>query len=209
MSDMLARVLECRMDVSRETFERLKDFADLVSKWTKQINLIGARTASDIWDRHIIDSAQIYPLAPKNFSHWADFGSGAGFPGIVIAILSAQNNPDATVSLVESDHRKAVFLRTAARVLELRVQVLAERVENLSPLNADVISARALGTLVMLIKLSHPHLTPGGVAIFPKGRRALEEIAAAEVTWLFDHDATPSMTDPDARILRIERIQRA
>lgn len=209
MNLSLESVLENRMDVSRETSERLRMFAELVGKWTKQINIIGSGTTDDIWDRHIVDSAQIFPLAPENFSHWVDLGSGAGFPGIVIAILAAQDNPTAAVSLVESDQRKAVFLRTAARVLGLRVRILAERVENLPPLEADVISARALGALPMLLSLAHPHMTTGGVAIFPKGRRATEELAAAKVTWRFDHDGTPSMTDPDARILRIERIRRA
>ncbi len=193
-------------DVSRETSGRLAAFAALVARWTPRINLISAGTVPLIQTRHIADSAQLFPLAPPGFRHWADLGSGGGFPGIVVAIIAAERNPDAAFTLVESDARKAAFLRIAARELRLAVTVVHSRIETLEPLGADVVSARALGPLPQLLGLVGRHLAPDGVAILPKGRGAAAEIDAARASWRFDLSETPSKTDPEARLLRIERI---
>ena len=196
-------------DVSRETYDDMVGFGDLVRKWTAKINLIAPSTIDDLWTRHVVDSAQLYALAPKSFGHWVDIGSGGGFPGIVMAIYAKTQQPDAAFTLIESDQRKAAFLRTASRELALNVTVTAERIETAAPANADVVSARALTTLSTLISLTERHLNPSGVALFHKGRRAEDEIAEARKAWQFDLEERPSFTDPQARLLVIQRIARA
>lgn len=196
------------VNVSRETSQALETFAALVLKWTPRINLIGASTKVDIWERHIVDSAQIYRFAPESFDIWLDIGSGGGFPGIVAAILAKEHAPKAQFVLVESDLRKATFLRTAIRDCDLNAKVLAERVENLPAINADVVSARALGALSMLLPLVALHMRQSGLALLHKGRQAESEIAIARQDWRFDLEEVASITDPDARLLLIQRIAR-
>jgi 16S rRNA (guanine527-N7)-methyltransferase len=192
--------------VSRETEAKLKAFADLVARWTPRINLVSVASLAEIEDRHILDSAQLLAYAPLGWSHWADLGSGGGFPGIVIAILAAETAPAARITLVESDQRKATFLRTAIRELGLTAQVQTARAETLAPLSADVVSARALAPLAQLLPLALRHLALGGRALFPKGRRAQDEITEARRDWRFGLTTHPSRTDPEARILQIEGI---
>lgn len=196
-------------DVSRETEERLAAFAALVARWTPRINLVSPATIPELATRHIADSAQLFPLAGPNWRHWADLGSGGGFPGIVIAILARDTRPDARITLVESDRRKSAFLQTAARELGLPVTVHAARAETLPPLGADILSARALAPLSQLLPLALRHLAPGGRALFPKGRRAAEEVDEARRTWSFQLRTHPSQTDPQARILDIEGLAHA
>jgi len=198
-----------KQDVSRETYDDLVQFADLVRKWTPKINLIAASTVPDLWDRHIADSAQLYRYAPINFDHWVDIGTGGGFPGVIMAIYAKTQQPNATFSFIESDQRKATFLRAASRELDLNVNVIAKRIEETDPQQADVVSARALSTLSTLLPLTTRHLKPNGQALFHKGKRAAEEIAEARQSWLFDLEQHPSFTDPEARLLVIQRISRA
>lgn len=206
---MIASPARDSLDVSRETAERLDRFAALVAHWTARINLVSRASLAEIHTRHILDSAQLFDLAPAGWRHWADLGSGGGFPGIVIAILARDRCPGARVTLVESDQRKAAFLRTAVRELDLPADVRAARAGDLPPLAADVLSARALAPLADLLPLALCHLAPGGIALFPKGRRAGEEVAAARRNWRFEAESLPSLTDPEARILRIGGIARA
>lgn len=194
-------------DVSRETSDRLESFAQLVRKWTAKINLISKNTVDEIWDRHIRDSMQLLDLAP-DFDHWADLGSGGGFPGVVIAILAKQRAANPTFTLVESDLRKAAFLRTAVRELDLDAEVLAERIENLPPLSADVLSARALADLTTLVSFADVHLAPTGTAIFPKGRNWRAEHEKAQEAWSYSLSPVDSQTDEDAAILLIKDIKR-
>ena len=196
------------VNVSRETYESLSAFAELVRKWTPKINLIASSTVSDIWERHIVDSAQIYGFSPKKYAHWVDIGSGGGFPGIVMAVMGKELQPDAQFTLIESDQRKATFLRTAVRELHLNVTVIADRIEKTEPQMADVVSARALSTLSALIPLVGRHLTPDGRAILHKGKRAQEEIAEARLSWRFDLEESPSLTDLEGQVLVIQRISR-
>jgi 16S rRNA (guanine527-N7)-methyltransferase len=192
--------------VSRETDARLHALADLVIKWTSRINLISSSSVSDIWVRHVIDSAQLYAMAPAKWKSWADVGSGGGFPGMVIAVIAAELNPDGRVTLIESDQRKSVFLRTAIRELGIETTVVAGRIESMAPLGADVLSARALGVLADLLPIAHRHLAPNGQAIFPKGRKADDEVKLARTAWQFDIASQPSSTDPDAQVLMIKNI---
>lgn len=196
------------INVSRETFERLQLFAALTKKWNPSINLIARSTLNDLWQRHIIDSAQIYQYAGDHPQHWVDIGSGGGFPGIVVAAIAKELSPQTAFTLIESDQRKATFLRTAARELDLTITVLADRVELVPPQAADVISARALSALDALLPLISRHLTPNAVAIFPKGKTYEHEIKKARQNWRFELDAHPSMTEPDARILVLKDITR-
>ncbi len=194
------------IDVSRETEAKLQAFADLVTRWTSSINLVSRSSIAEIWDRHIIDSAQLYDLAPEGWQTWADIGSGGGFPGIVIAIIATERHPTGHVTLIESDQRKSAFLRTAIRELSVQATVVASRVESIPPLAANVLSARALGSLSDLLPIARRHLAPSGQAIFPKGRKADEEILAAQAAWHFEIDSHPSRTDPEAQILTIKNI---
>ena len=194
------------LDVSRETIDRLHAFADLTLKWTPRINLIAKGTVNEIWDRHIVDSAQLFLLAPDDFHHWVDLGSGGGFPGIVMAVIAAEKVPDARFTLIESDQRKATFLRTAIRELDLSATVLAERIESADPQAADIASARALASLDALMPLIRRHISDDGICLLHKGRQAAQEIADASQSWVFDLEERPSLTDPEARILAIKRI---
>lgn len=196
-------------DVSRETFDRLIHFRDLVTKWTRKINLIAPATLPHIWERHIVDSAQTYHFAPESFSRWVDIGSGGGFPGIVMAIYAKEHQKAAHFTLIESDQRKATFLRTASRELDLHATILTERIEVATPQRADVVSARALAPLSALLPMAERHITPNGTALFPKGKSVAEEIADARQSWSFDLEQYPSFTDPAARLLVIQRISSA
>jgi len=195
------------IDVSRETLDALDAFGELTAKWTRKINLIAASTADEIWNRHIVDSAQLYQFAPSNFKNWVDLGSGGGFPGIVVAIIAKEKAPNAQFTLIESDQRKATFLRTAARELALNATVISERIEDTPAQGADVVSARALAPLSGLLSHVDRHLAHDGLALLLKGKQAAKEIAEAQKTWRFELEDRASFTDPDARILAIQRIE--
>lgn len=194
--------------VSRETLERLEELEMLVQKWTPKINLVSARTISDIWTRHFADSVQLFDLAPSDARIWADLGSGGGFPGLVIAILAADERPGLSVTLVESDQRKAAFLMTAIHSLDLPAKVCAERIESSAPIGADVVSARALAPLDVLLGFAERHLDPSGVAVFPKGANVDRELALALEHWRFSYQKEPSKTDGNSVVLIIGGISR-
>jgi 16S rRNA (guanine527-N7)-methyltransferase len=196
------------LDVSRETLAALQQFEQLVRRWTPAINLVSKSTLAGLWSRHILDSAQIFSLCPPSATTWADLGSGGGFPGIVVAILAKQLKPDLRVTLVESDLRKATFLRQAAQALSLPVPVHSARIESLDSLQADVVSARALAPLPDLLAHADRHLAAGGVAIFPKGARFAEELAEARKSWGFEVDMQQSHSDSAAAMLVIRNIHR-
>lgn len=197
------------LSVSRETEARLWALCHLVSKWNPTVNLVSKSSVTDIWQRHLLDSAQLFSLAPDEARHWLDIGSGAGFPGIVIAILAAERRPELLVSLVESDRRKAVFLAQAVRTLNVSAVVFCQRVESIAPMNADVVSARALASLDGLCRYAKMHLDPDGMAIFPKGANAALEIDSARRNWHFLMQTIPSKTDSAASILLLKGITNA
>lgn len=190
-------------DVSRETIARLETYANLLAQWQPRINLVGPKTLAEMWSRHFIDSAQLLPLLPPGIGRLADFGSGAGFPGLVLAILGV---PD--VQLVESDQRKCIFMREVARATEANVTVHNSRIESLRSLQADVITARALAPLDELLPLTLPHLKQGGTALFLKGSGWQGELEAARPALAAAHTVFhvkhfPSLTAPDGVILRL------
>jgi 16S rRNA (guanine527-N7)-methyltransferase len=195
--------------VSRETLERLETYAALLAKWQKTINLVAPSTLPQLWARHILDSAQLMDHAPPGATRWLDLGSGGGFPGLVCAALAAETRPALRVMLVESDQRKAAFLREAARQMGLSVTVLARRIEDLPPTPSDIVSARALAPLATLCRYAHPHLAPGAICLFQKGARHAEELATARQDWHITCTVIPSVTDAEAVLLRIETLTHA
>jgi 16S rRNA (guanine527-N7)-methyltransferase len=189
---------------SPETTARLAAYRDLLLRWNTRINLISAETAAEIDQRHIADCAQLQPLLPQD-GPIADIGSGAGLPGLVLAIMQ----PEREVHLVESDKRKAAFLVEASAQLKLpMVRVHACRAENakLPPLSA--ITARALAPLEALLPYAADFLAPGGVAVFPKGKTAEKELTEAALDWHFTCERFPSTTNSEATILRLSNIHR-
>lgn len=195
-------------DVSRETYDQLEYFSELVIKWTTKINLISPSTIDSIWDRHIVDSAQLFSFRKVNHRKWVDLGSGGGFPGVISAILGRANDPDLVFVLIESDQRKATFLRTAIRELSLNATVIADRIEEVAEQEADIVSARALTSLSAMMPYLYRHLSSNGSAILHKGKRHQQEVAEARQTWSFDLEEFPSLTDPVGRILSIQGIAR-
>lgn len=195
------------LDVSRETLDRLADFHDLLTKWNPKINLVSKVSLADTWDRHIRDSAQVYPLA-GTCRNWVDIGSGGGLPGLVIAIVAREMNPDLHMTMIESDIRKSTFLRTVIRELGLSATVLTSRIEQAEPRNADVLSARALADLASLLPFADRHLNPSGQALFFKGETWQKEVEEARKAWSFDLVAHTSRTNPNAAILEVREIKR-
>ncbi|SMH44964.1 16S rRNA (guanine(527)-N(7))-methyltransferase RsmG [Maritimibacter sp. HL-12] len=195
-------------DVSRETRERLHVYAALLERWNPRINLVSASTIPMLWTRHFLDSAQILDLTEDNVKLWADLGTGGGFPGLIVAILARETRPDMQVVCVESDQRKAAFLRTVTRETGISAQIVAQRIEDLDPLGADILSARALAPLPALLGHASRHLVSGGHAVFLKGAGYRKEVNDALESWSFELDTYPSQTDPDAVILKIGDIRR-
>lgn len=193
--------------VSRETLDRLQAYADLLAKWSKAVNLVGRSTLGEVWRRHMLDSAQLIehllPAPAGRPRRIADLGSGAGFPGLVLAVLGAGE-----VHLIESDARKAAFLREAARVADADVVLHVKRLESLPPLAADVVTARALAPLDKLLGYAAPHLASGGVALFLKGQGVDGELTAAEKAWIMTVERLGSRSDPAATLLKVEAIER-
>lgn len=192
-------------DVSRETLDRLRLLTALLEKWNPAINLVSKASLETAWDRHIVDSAQIYKHG-RTDGHWVDLGSGGGFPGLVIACLAQGRGASLRVTLVEADQRKATFLRTASTQLGLETTVISERIEKVPPLQADTLSARALASLTTLLGFADRHLTAGGFCLFPKGESWRQEVELARKDWHFDLDVQQSTTDRDGAILCVKAV---
>ncbi len=198
-----------QLNVSRETFARLETLRDLLVKWNPRINLVAKSTIEDAWQRHIVDSAQIWPLANPQAQRWLDIGSGAGFPGLVVAAVAAEKAPQMQVTLVESDQRKCVFLQTAAREMGVTPRIESARIESLPPQNADILSARALAPLENLLEFAERHRNHNGICLFLKGQNADSELTSVASSWHISAEKFPSMTDSNAVILRIGEMKRA
>jgi 16S rRNA (guanine527-N7)-methyltransferase len=210
------------LNVSRETLGRLDAYVDLLVKWQRAINLVAPSTLKSLWTRHILDSAQIATLGAKHQS-WADLGSGAGFPGLIVAILSSDRARDPArdpareragpglFHLIESDQRKASFLREAARITGVSVEIHACRAEDILPeLRGMVtaVTARALAPLPSLLALAEPLLTTGAEGFFPKGETLSSELQRASEVFAFESRAVPSQSDEKGRILVIRDLRR-
>lgn len=209
MSDRLAELCEIAGPVSRETAERLDTFETAFVKWSARINLAAPSTLPELWHRHILDSAQLLPLAPTA-QRWLDIGSGGGFPGAVVAIL-LRERPGTAVELVESNNKKAAFLRSVLAEVGAPATVHAIRIEEASTRVAmpDIVTARALAGLGKLLGLSAPWLTRGATGLFHKGRDYAAEITETHDAWRFDLVEHRSRIEPTSRILEISRLERS
>ena len=193
--------------VSRETWERLDGLVAHLLQWQQHTNLVAGSTLPQIWIRHVADSLQLLALAPEAKT-WIDLGSGAGFPGLVIACARA-DMPGAQVHLVESKQKKANFLRECVAALGIPAIVYAQRIEEFTRANKrcfDVVTARALAPLDKLLGYANPLLKRGGIGLFPKGQDVEAELTAASKSWTIEADLVPSKTDPHARIVRVRRL---
>lgn len=200
-SSARARALQLT-PVSRETEDRLVAIVALLEKWQRTINLVAPASLPQIWTRHIADSLQLVPLAGEAL-RWVDLGSGGGFPGLVVACVLAER-PGADVTLIESDTRKAAFLREAARIAELPATVLPARIEQVAPKIAagvEVVSARALAPLPKLIDLAYPFLAQGATGLFLKGQDVDNELTETAKSWRIDTEIKESLTGHGGRIV--------
>lgn len=213
--------------VSRETLGRLNQYESLLRVWQARINLVASATLPDLWHRHFFDSAQLMPLLPAGGGRVVDLGSGGGFPGLVLAIMLAEPRASSTeapgegggaprvawrVTLVESDLRKAAFLREVARQSGVAVEILSARIENPETQSklgtADAITARALAPLSRLLELAFPMFGSTTVGLFLKGQSAQAEVEAARAEWVFDASLVPSLTAADANVVVVRSLRR-
>ncbi len=193
-----------QIDVSRETLERLTLYLELLRRWQRAINLVGPATLADPWRRHVLDSAQLLGHLPVRASPLVDLGSGAGFPGMVLALMGVPE-----VALIEADGRKAQFLREVARATGAVVTVHAERIERLTAWPAAVVTARALAPLPRLLPLAERFLAPDGICLFLKGPTLARELIDAGKSWHMVPEMFPSLSAPSGIVLKLRGVGRA
>jgi 16S rRNA (guanine527-N7)-methyltransferase len=192
-----------KVPVSRETLDRLRCYVDLLEKWNRRINLVAPATLPAAWTRHLLDSAQLFALLPPAAGTLIDLGSGAGLPGLILAILGIED-----VHLVESDTRKAVFLQEAARMTGTKVTIHPRRIEAMPPLSADLITARAVAPLPALLDYATRFLRPGGACYFLKGATVSSELTEAQKSWHMVASLIPSRSEAAGVIVKLEQITR-
>ena len=198
-----------QFDVSRETIERLKVYEALLRHWQKGTNLVAPGTLDHVWHRHFADSAQLLALVPDS-RKWLDLGSGAGFPGLVIAVCSA-NQEDTHVHIIESNARKCSFMKEVVRETGCSVEIHNARIESLEQSDrfhgVEIVTARALAPLGALFSLSSAFLKPGMRAMFLKGRQAADELSEAKKDWTFEAELHPSITDRLAALVQVTNLR--
>ena len=190
--------------VSRETLARLEAYVGLLTAWNRRINLVGPRTIGDIWRRHILDAAQLLPFIPPKTRVLLDIGSGAGLPGLVLAMLGG-----AETHLVEADQRKCVFLREAARITGTKLHTHAQRLEKCPRFSADVVTARAFAPLPDLLDQVEGFIDTHSILLFLKGKTVGEELTEARKGWKMRATLHQSVSDPSGTVLRLEQVIRA
>lgn len=193
--------------VPRETLARLDSHVALLDTWQRKINLVGSSTLAEVWTRHILDSAQLLPAVADRRpgglpATWLDLGSGAGFPGMVLAALGAGR-----VHLVESDGRKCAFLRQILIATGVDAQIHPCRIEHLAPFHVDIVTARALAPVAELLALAAPFLAPSGEIWLLKGEKAEKELTRARQSWTFDVEFLASRSDPRGVLLRLTGVR--
>ena len=197
------RALERRPELGRVA-QQLEIYENLLLRWQSSINLVGRSTLDEVWTRHFLDSAQLADLAPLD-RRWADLGSGAGFPGLVIALFQ-QTHAAGEMHLIESDKRKAAFLREVSREIGARAHIHNERCEDvLSEIQPEVVVSRAMTDIGRLIAYAQPFVEKGGVGLFPKGRDIVVELTRASIPSNFQIVLKQSRTDPEAAIVQVLR----
>lgn len=181
-------------------------WVSLLRRWNQRINLVSPSAMSDLWDRHVLDSAQIWPLIPDDAQVIVDFGSGAGFPGLSVAIEAKHAARGQTVHMIESAGKKASFLKSVSRETSAPARIWSDRIEQIEPLKADVITARAFAPLARLLPMAFRHLKMGGEIVLLKGERFSDEIEEAEKHWSFTYETRPSVTQDGAVIVHLANI---
>ena len=199
---------ERRFNVSRETMQNLDDYRDNLERWAKRINLVSLTTLQDFWCRHALDSAQLIGIAGNNARRWIDFGSGAGFPGLIVAALLAQNNQGYSVTLVDTNIKRCAFLAESARILGVNVNILNKKADTIAPFELDIITARAFTGLKNLLDLSLPFATIGARPLFLKGETVHDEIKEASTNYSFGFKTWPSLVHPKGQVIEITNLSR-
>jgi 16S rRNA (guanine527-N7)-methyltransferase len=195
--------LIAELDVSRETLAALERYEILLKKWASQINLIGPSTLDHFWQRHVLDCAQLLPLTKPGLKRFADFGTGAGLPGLILARLLADKAADSEGILIESSAKRCGFLREAARTLGVSVAIVQEKIEVVTPTKVDLVTARAFAPLEKLLAYAYPWSRLGADLIFFKGEDVQSEIDQASTNWSFQASVTKSITDSRGCLLEI------
>ena len=203
MKQMTEEEFFAAFPVSRETADKLHAYAELLKKWQIKINLVGPATIPDLWRRHFLDSAQLHAHLPAG--PVLDLGSGAGFPGLVLAILRGAGDP---VHLVESDGRKGAFLREAARITGAPARIHTSRIEALKPFEISAITARALAPVTTLLSLVEPFLTHSPKCLFLKGEKLEDELTEAAKDWNMTIEKIASQSDPNGFIVSLKEVRR-
>ncbi len=193
--------------VSRETLERLDRYEALLVRWQAAFNLVGPATLADFWRRHALDSLQLLDVAPPSALRWTDIGSGAGFPGLVLAAALCER-PGACMRLIEPNHKRAAFLREAARALAAPVVVTAAKVENAPVEPCDIVTARAVAPLTDLLGMAEPYLAAGAMGLFLKGQDIVSELTEAARYWSIEAEIVSSRSDERGRILVVKEVRR-
>ncbi len=193
-------------NVSRETLNLFCEYEALLSKWNKKINLVSKNSLFDIWERHFLDSGQIINLVEASGKRWVDLGSGAGFPGLVVALLLRDRKIDCDIILVEKNLKKVFFLKEVVRKLYLNVKILNKNITSIETLNADILSARAFSELNELIEIAYNHRKEDGICLFLKGENYRYELDKTLNYWFFDYDIVNSHSNSSGNIIRVKNI---
>ena len=201
------RFLVEKIGVSRETCENMRLYYNLLFQWNKKINLVSRKSIDSSWTRHFLDSAQLWFSLPKGVNTWLDFGSGAGFPGLVISTIAKELKPDLRVILVEKNRKKGHFLEAVVEKLSLNATVICSRIEEIEPQKVDVISARAVGRLKSLIEVAYTHRNDKTIGFFPKGKKYRAELEESLQYWIFEVRQVTNLFEKDSPILEIRNIE--
>ena len=194
------------LNVSRETLNGFYEYETLLSKWNEKINLVSKNTLVDIWERHFLDSGQIIKHVEVSGKRWVDVGSGAGFPGLVVALLLRDRKIDCDLVVVEKNPKKVFFLNEVIRKLNLSVEVVNDNIDNLEPLNADILTARAFSELKNLIEIAFRHRKKEGICLFLKGENYRMELDKTLNYWFFDYEIIDSLSSSSGKIIRVKKI---
>ena len=203
MPEDIFQTLNTYTGVSRETFEKLSTYHDLLLRWQAKINLVGPDTLNDAWHRHFLDSLQLLNHLPNNFGKIIDIGSGAGYPGMALAVAGIVD-----IHLIESDAKKIAFLKEVARVTDTKVFIHHSRIEDVSIPNVSIILSRACSNLDNLLSFSLPFVSHETISLLHKGKNYSTDVEDANEHWLFEHTVIPSITDTQGVILKITNIRR-
>ena len=194
------------LNVSLQTLKGFYEYKTLLFKWNEKINLVSKNTLFEIWERHFLDSGQIIKHLEASGKRWVDVGSGAGFPGLVVALLLRDRKIDCNLVLVEKNPKKCFFLNEVMRKLNLRVDVVNDNIDNLEPLNADILTARAFSELNNLMEIAFRHRKKEGICLFLKGENYKIELDKTLNNWFFDYDIVGSLSSSSGKIIIVKKI---